>query len=557
MNMRKIYFLTILMLAAATYSLSAQIQIIYVAPGATGTGTSWADPKGDVISAVNEAFAASPKKQVWVKSGTYNLTTEIYAYMVNLYGGFAGTETSIAQRVKVANGEPWEYANPTILKGDDDTRIITIRSATVDGFTITNGGGKTAVEGSFFATNNYNGGGVFLTGGTIQNCIIRDNLTGIFTNASGKSYGGGIATNAGNIRSCLIENNINIHSGAGGIYVNTGSAPAVIDNCVIRNNTADPQTTLGGGGIGAYGTKITITNSKVYSNSIVGKVYTQGGGIYAQNTDLTLVNCLFYNNSGISSILVGSNSKLYNNTIVNNTGYTYMYSRTAGQPFNLTNNIIWNNKDQALQPLGLYGESNSDKVELFNNYIDFSQTYPNLASIDSVKTATDTTVTITPHNGNVLLLESIENAPKFVLPSSFIGAGTSGDQLIELQNADFSLLVGSPCIDMGKTIAEVTSDIKGTNRPLGSTYETGAYEFDPNTTSNSETEANKATYKLISYQDGIMIQGLNSIERVSVYSINGMLIYSGPTADNTLIPLQKGFYVFQVGNQRNSKVFVR
>lgn len=538
-------------------SLFSQVEIIYVAPNGTGTGTSWEDPQGDVVAAVNEAFNSVPRKQVWVKSGTYNLTTEIYAYMVNLYGGFTGTETSIAQRVKVENGEPWEYANPTILKGDDDTRIITIRSATVDGFTITNGGGKTAVEGPFFEANNYNGGGVFLTGGTIQNCIIRNNLTGIFTNSRSQSFGGGIATNAGNIRSCLIEDNINIYSGAGGVWVSTGSADAVIDNCVIRNNTADPQTTLGGGGIGAYGTKITITNSKVYGNSIVGKVYTQGGGIYAQNTDLTLANCLFYNNSGASSVLVGANSKLYNNTIVNNIGYTYMYSRTAGQPFNLTNNIIWNNKDQALQPLGLYGEGNSDKVELFNNYIDFSQTYPNLASIDSVKTATDTTVTITPHNGNVLLLESVENAPKFVLPSSFIGASSSPEQTTELQNANFNLLEGSPCIDMGKTIAEVTNDIDGTSRPLGSAYETGAYEFDPTLSSNPILEENKITYRLISYQNGIVIQGISGVEKVSVYSVNGMLIYNKPVANNVLIPLNKGFYIVKIGNNTSLKALVR
>lgn len=118
---------------------------VYVVPGGTGDGKSWATAMGSIQSAVNAAqvlFSSTATPQdVWVKAGTYSTSTApvLMKEGVNLYGGFAGAETEVSQRAKGTN--PWDFTNPTILDGGGlnksffffDNRIValgsTIRSA--------------------------------------------------------------------------------------------------------------------------------------------------------------------------------------------------------------------------------------------------------------------------------------------------------------------------------------------------------------------------------------------------------------------------------------------
>jgi hypothetical protein len=39
------------------------------------------------------------------------------------------------------------------------------------------------------------------------------------------------------------------------------------------------------------------------------------------------------------------------------------------------------------------------------------------------------------------------------------------------------LLLGSPAIDVGQTLVDVTTDLEGTPRPQGNAYDIGAYEY--------------------------------------------------------------------------------
>src|SRR5262245_4911945 len=89
--------------------------IIFVVPGGASaqTGASWSDAK-DLQAALT---AATSGDQIWVKAGTYKPTTGTNRSAtfqlkngVALYGGFAGTESSLIQR------DP--TLNVTILSGD-------------------------------------------------------------------------------------------------------------------------------------------------------------------------------------------------------------------------------------------------------------------------------------------------------------------------------------------------------------------------------------------------------------------------------------------------------
>ena len=115
--------------------------IRYVKTTGTGDGSSWANASNDIQAMLN---ASAVGEQVWIAGGTYPLSTIITMEDgVNVYGGFEGTETSVTQRER---GEyAWDFNHPTILDGQNATRVLTqgadnfTNKTTWDGVTITNG----------------------------------------------------------------------------------------------------------------------------------------------------------------------------------------------------------------------------------------------------------------------------------------------------------------------------------------------------------------------------------------------------------------------------------
>ena len=53
---------------------------------------------------------------------------------------------------------------------------------------------------------------------------------------------------------------------------------------------------------------------------------------------------------------------------------------------------------------------------------------------------------------------------------------TDTDIWVDPDNDDYHLKTGSPAIDAGTTLSEVTDDIDGVSRPQGSAYDCGCYE---------------------------------------------------------------------------------
>ncbi len=107
---------------------SATIHVKHDASGANN-GSSWADAFTSLQSAL---ASASSGDDVWVAAGTYKPTAgsnrSISFEMlsnVEVYGGFAGTETAIEQRF-------WKR-NPTLLSGDllgNDNGAVFVDEAT-------------------------------------------------------------------------------------------------------------------------------------------------------------------------------------------------------------------------------------------------------------------------------------------------------------------------------------------------------------------------------------------------------------------------------------------
>ncbi|NMC81245.1 MAG: hypothetical protein GYA63_00110, partial [Armatimonadetes bacterium] len=159
-------------IGADEYTGVAPVQgIVYVKPGGDDTknGLSWANAKKSPQAAIDQAVLTSA--HVWIAAGTYIGTYQLKRGVM-VYGGFAGSETSLNQRnIK---------GNPTILTSFQNGTVVssegnTTRDGGLDGFIVERG----------YSTGN--GGGMNLAGQP----IIRNNIV---RNCNASNWGGGIFT---------------------------------------------------------------------------------------------------------------------------------------------------------------------------------------------------------------------------------------------------------------------------------------------------------------------------------------------------------------------------
>ncbi len=241
--------------------------VIHVTPDGDDTmdGTTW-DKATSLQHALTRADTYTDKAALWMKEGTYIVTTPIHPDKMEIYGGFSGNELTIEER---------NFSeHPTIIDGDGkispirnsnlDINVVTL----LDGLIIQNGINHAGANG------NGNGGGAILTNGAIvRNCVFRNNRT-----QNGKN-GAAIHCHLGQIS---IENSLfvnNTSSGNGGAIQIGGGVTATVVNCTIANNVAS-------GPGGAFGLGTAASNLNVY-NSIAW--HNVGSGAYSsfgQNTDI-------------------------------------------------------------------------------------------------------------------------------------------------------------------------------------------------------------------------------------------------------------------------------
>lgn len=221
----------------------AEARIIYVSPQGNdaNNGLSWATAKRTVQAGINAAAPSTAGgAQVWVKAGVYNERINLRSE-VHVYGGFAGNETTRAQRNLLAN--------ESVLDGQAGGTVVTVpmntTNATIDGFTIRNGLGG-------------DGGGISLAFAgsgpvVISNNFIRDNQA---------------VTGAG-------------------IYINglspRGAGVQLLNNVIVRNWAVNQA-----GVYSRYATLQMVNNTVAYNRSTTSN---NGGGVYIlEETNATLVN---------------------------------------------------------------------------------------------------------------------------------------------------------------------------------------------------------------------------------------------------------------------------
>ncbi|MCL5256307.1 MAG: Ig-like domain-containing protein [Chloroflexi bacterium] len=424
---------------------------------AGGNGTSWGTAYNDLQSALSSAASGD---QIWVAAGTYKPAsgTDRNATFrmkndVAIYGGFAGTETSLDQR-------DWK-ANVTILSGnigdtgvstDNSYHVVTAStlampsntSAVLDGFTITGGYGPAPgagiyqdygattfrnliVTGNATGDVNYGGGGMFywsndtawttLTNVTFSNNQASVSGGGLF--ATGKialdnvdfdsntagADGGGMATTSQYQYPTL--NNVrftgNQAAGSGGGFSDIG-ANAVLTNVQFTGNECS-STSRGGGGMDVYTGSPSLTNVLFRGN--ISNSYG-GGGLYVFPGTAVLTNVTIANNSAPDW------SEFFAQSLTTQT---------------IANSIIWGAGANGGWFAGEYTATYSDLKDQWGGV------YPGTGNIDA--------------------------NPQFV------------------SSTDLHLQLTSPCIDKGDNTAVpsgVTTDLDGNPRIFNGTVDMGAYE---------------------------------------------------------------------------------
>lgn len=317
--------------------------IVYVNKGVTtgtGSGDSWYNAVPELADALEYAGSnpAAGIKEIWAAKGVY---TPLYQYSyfrtderdntfmlapnVNLHGGFAGTETTLEERILPTVGTA---ENGSVLSGKTGNDSVyhvllalgDIGNVTISGFTIT-GGSSTATEDNvtvyqqnysgtdYYSTYPYYGGGLYAavkSGNTLtfRNCDITGNRA---------SMNGGGVYNAGEGAMYVFTSNVsnNVAANGGGLSIGAGVA-AKIHRCIFDGNKA---TALGGaiqaGTITAVSSLFTNNEagnggafdfasfeSYLVNLTITGnKATTAGGGVHVREGSISLYNSILYNNT--------------------------------------------------------------------------------------------------------------------------------------------------------------------------------------------------------------------------------------------------------------------
>lgn len=300
-----------LLLLLGAFASMANAAVFYV--GTTGdntTGLSWANAYQSIQSALT---AATTGDEIWVKQGTYTIhgaaNQLVVKEGVNVYGGFAGTETALTERSSDAALTVIAHADTATI----NFRLLTssdLNTATTwDGLTFN---GMSKGRGVALAGN------CVLNNAIVKNCLVANGSGAGVYMSSGSDFVPVTLSNSLIDSNTLQVSSVNTSQlGGAGVFIKSGAKMAEIIGCTISNNTIEGVSATGnleakGAGLSLF--TGTVRNTVIDGNKLINSAnasysnnnFTGGGlSIVPENTtkpanNILIEGCSITNNSSPS-----------------------------------------------------------------------------------------------------------------------------------------------------------------------------------------------------------------------------------------------------------------
>lgn len=372
------------------------------------------------------------------------------------YGGsaiyFWNTNYTITNTDFIGNEAPNTGA-AIYMGGTEDDGVITNCTFTGNSSSFAgavanyNGFGNLVIQGSAFNGNSaLNGGGAASAGflGTISvdDCLFQDNEAG---------YGGAVfiqndSSGFSAINTDFIGNVAN--SSSGGAILNNNSNPLTIDGCFFELNTSSTF----GGAISAIEDSLdlsvlTLRNS-IFNFNIAGN---QGGALNISNADATIESCVLVNNNALGDGIGGGIS------INSSSGGV-----SEDLQVQIMNSTIADNIGDFIAGIASWTDGIATSTLTVQNNIFAQQTGLDYDVEDGMPQ-------IVSNGGNLTIFDlqpDVFNHPMDILGEEPL--------FTDIEEFDFSILEGSPCIDAGVADGAPEFDVVGS--PRVDQVDIGAYE---------------------------------------------------------------------------------
>ena len=339
------------------------------------------------------------------------------------------------------------------------------------GLTITHGtysGGPyyRALGGCVFST-----GDIYLSGSMVSGCTLVDAIadnTG--AGGAGLLAYGSVTTFDSTVSACEVTGSAGETAVGAGIFA---AADIVLLRSTVSGNSADAGTgEAAGGGVLAL-RDLTMKYSTIHGNSVTG-YNAQGGGAYVQEDVYVVASTISANHAALGAGLKTGGSAATNVAQIRNSTISDNVAEIAGAglvstiPMRLSNSTVAFNTSIALNVSGVYlgWDAELESSIIANNSAG--------ATVRDLGGDSDASIT----GANNLIGVTFLTVP---------GDTISADPLLGAladnggQTRTHALLPGSPAIDAGNNLLDLTRDQRGTGfaRVIGANADIGAFEADP------------------------------------------------------------------------------
>ncbi|WP_289044456.1 T9SS type A sorting domain-containing protein [uncultured Olleya sp.] len=487
-----------------SYSENCIPTVYYVDANATGVndGSSWTDAFTNVADAL---ALTNLNDAVWVAKGTYTLADKntpiaVSTNEVDIIGGFAGTETTLADRDLTAI----HTTNATIFTGD-------INGDDIDGDFTSN---KTDNAERLFELRTSN--------------VTFDGI--IFENIYDTSQSGGVEENG----VIFIPNNLNANN-------------LKIKNSVFRSNYSNGYLLK----IRKFNQGLLIENTKFINNTIVnmglvlvvsdstnGYIFTRWANVLVADNDINLTALDIYRedwNNGSTLDVVINNSTFVNNDYNGTYGNSITASGNGSVNLNINNVIFWQNTTNGTATTRDISDGLSSTYDVFirNTIANVSS---NAGTYGTFNATNVTTLDPTTDNLN--------------LDSEYKPTSASNYIVDQGDNAYYDVAL----------FGDV--DLSGNDRIFNTTIDLGAYEY-ISTLSVDYVSLSTNSVRLYPnpVNDKLFIKSDNAIDSITIYNVSGQIIKQTEIFSNGIdvSVLNAGLYFINIksDNRENIKKFIK